>query len=325
MKKIIATTLLDYLKENNETKLNCFPIKLTDDIKEEVKKFNTSEELLRSGGFSIETLNRAAFGFTSDDIKTLEPKDLKIKWKQDLDNVKYEVDNYMKKIGETSPSRAMKLWAEDIDLTEPIDVSYELNKFYIEDGHHRYYAAKILNKPLNVNLEIKMNPIKLLAPKLSYDDFHRCVFNQVMSETNVIKENKYNHTQDDFGNDVVYTKGDYKIIVNNLISPTHITLWYDNYKGWEKVGALTVHISERRFSFDKDFEKYYKVSEIEIKKEHRNKGFGKIMYDILIEMRGDNIKGLYSYLPDRVNKTQIPSIYKHYKTIIDNDNEIIIF
>lgn len=56
------------------------------------------------------------------------------------------------------------------------------------------------------------------------------------------------------------------------------------------MGALTVHVSERRFSFDDDFEKYYKVSEIEIKPQHRNKGFGKIMYDILIEMRGKNIK-----------------------------------
>ncbi len=140
-----------------------------------------------------------------------------------------------------------------------------------------------------------------------------------------LNENKYNSSKDEFNNDVVYKKGDYKILVNSLDAPTHITLWYGNYKGWEKVGTLTVHVSERRFSFDDDFEKYYKVSEIEIKPQHRNKGFGKIMYDILIEMRGENIKGLYSYLPNRVNKTHIPSIYKHYKTIVDNDNEIILF
>ena len=67
-----------------------------------------------------------------------------------------------------------------------------------------------------------------------------------------------------------------------------------------------------------------KVSEIEIKPKHRNKGFAKLMYNILIEMRGKEIKGLYSYLPDRVNKTQIPSIYKHYKTITQDDYEIIL-
>ena len=135
----------------------------------------------------------------------------------------------------------------------------------------------------------------------------------------------YNITNDEFGNHMVYKKGDYKILVNSEYSPTHITLWYDNYKGWEKIGTLTVNVSERRFDFDTDFEKYYKVSEIEIKPQHRNKGFGKLMYNILIEMRGKEIKGLYSYLPDRVNKTQIPSIYKHYKTIIEGDYEIILF
>jgi len=140
-----------------------------------------------------------------------------------------------------------------------------------------------------------------------------------------LNEQVYNITLDDFGNYMVYKKGDYKILIDTQYSPTHITLWYNNYEKWEKVGALTVNISQRRFDFDNDFEKYYKVSEIEIKPQHRNKGFGKIMYNILIEMRGKDIKGLYSYLPDRVNKTQIPSIYKHYKTIIQNDYEIILF
>ena len=49
------------------------------------------------------------------------------------------------------------------------------------------------------------------------------------------------------------------------------------------------------------------------------------MYDVLIEMRGDNIKGLYSYLPDRVNKREIPNIYKRYKPKTEGDYEIIRF
>jgi hypothetical protein len=47
-----------------------------------------------------------------------------------------------------------KKWSEKINLSEPIDISYESNgyglKFYLEDGHHRYFAAKTLNKTLNV-------------------------------------------------------------------------------------------------------------------------------------------------------------------------------
>ena len=163
-------------------------IKITPEIEQEVSRFNTSEELLRSGGISIAALDRAAFGFFYDDIKTLMPNQLHIKWRDDYSNVLWEVQK---------SGLSKKAWAEKINLSEPIDVAYEKNKFYIEDGHHRYYAAKVLNKPLNVNLEIKMNPIKALAPKLSYDDFHREVFNQikgnVMNEINTINDNYIYH------------------------------------------------------------------------------------------------------------------------------------
>ena len=141
----------------------------------------------------------------------------------------------------------------------------------------------------------------------------------------IINEAKYSVEEDDFGNHMVYKKGDYKILVDEKESPKHITLWHEDDGKWKKVGALTVSVSERRFDSDSDFEKYYKVSEIEIKPQHRGKGFGKIMYDVLIEMRGDNIKGLYSYLPDRVNKREIPNIYKHYKPKTEGDYQIIKF
>jgi hypothetical protein len=166
LKKVIHNTLIEHLGKE----LNCPTIEITDEIVNEVRQFNTSEELLRSGGISIEALDRAAFGFSSDDIKTLQPHQLHIKWKDDAENVKFEIKK--------SSSNA-KEWATKINLQEPIDVSYEKEKFYVEDGHHRYFAAKILGKPLNVNLEIKMNPIIKLAPDLEYDDFHRCVFQQV--------------------------------------------------------------------------------------------------------------------------------------------------
>jgi len=156
---------------------DCNDVQITQEIFDEVNNFNSDEELLRSGGISIDALDRAAFGFSSEDIKSLMPNKLNIKWRDDLDNVKWEI----KKSG-LSP----KKWALSVDLSEPIDVSYwkdENHKegFYIEDGHHRYAAAKILNKTLNVNLEIKVNPIIKLAPNLSYDDFHRCVFFKVKS------------------------------------------------------------------------------------------------------------------------------------------------
>jgi hypothetical protein len=73
-----------------------------------------------------------------------------------------------------------KKWSEKINLSEPIDISYESNgyglKFYLEDGHHRYFA-ETLNKTLNVNLEA--NPITKITNKLGYDEFHRCLFKQI--------------------------------------------------------------------------------------------------------------------------------------------------
>lgn len=188
LKKFIKTTFREFLNEsrNNELKIHSEYI---NDLKGELSKFKTDEELLRNGGISIETLDRLAHGFSEEDIKTINPNDLKIKWIDDLENVKYEI----KQSGLTP-----KQWASKIKLTEPIDVSYwEDNKymrgFYIEDGHHRYMAAKILNKPLNINLEIKVNPIKTIAPNMGYDELHRYIFN-LYKTNNIIKESIDNNT-----------------------------------------------------------------------------------------------------------------------------------
>ena len=158
-----------FLRENLEP---CQKIKLTNEVIDYVNKFNTDEELLRAGGL--------AFGFSDQDIKTIYPKKLKIKWLDDLENVHYEV----KKSG-LSPIN----WSKKISLKTPIDVSYEFRNnnldFYVEDGHHRYFAAMTLNKPLNVNLEIKASPLLYIGDgTISYDNFHRCIFKQVKNNLN---------------------------------------------------------------------------------------------------------------------------------------------
>ena len=149
----------------------CKPIQLSDEMKEEMSRFNSDEEFLRAGGFSIEALDRAAYGFADTDIQTLMPNQLKIKWREDMANVMWE---------QNKSGLSKKEWAKKINLTEPIDVVYEKNNFYIDDGHHRFYAAKILNQPLNVTLTIKQNPITTLGYN-DYDKFHRCAFKQYKS------------------------------------------------------------------------------------------------------------------------------------------------
>jgi len=167
--------------------LNISDEKFIPELKKFISKFESDEQLLRSGGIPIDLLDRLAHGFSEDDLTTITPDKLKIKWKDDLENVKWEI----RQSGLTP-----KKWAEKINLSEPIDVTFREDKehkkgFYLEDGHHRYMAAKILGKPLNMNLEIRTSPIMTIAPNMSYDDFHRYVFNKlntkITNETNSIK------------------------------------------------------------------------------------------------------------------------------------------
>jgi hypothetical protein len=168
---IIKVKIREFLNESVNKELN-INLNYINELKNELSNFKTDEELLRNGGISIETLDRLAYGFSEEDVKILAPEQLKIKWKTDLENVKYEIQQ---------SGLTPKQWASKINLSKPIDVSYwEDDKhkrgFYVEDGHHRYTAAKILKKPLNVNLEIKVNPIKVISPNMGYDDFHRYIF-----------------------------------------------------------------------------------------------------------------------------------------------------
>lgn len=144
-------------------------IELNDEVLSYARKFNSLEEFLRSGGLPIDLLDRLAFGFSDEDIKTLSPSQIKIKWKEDLENVLWEIEK----------SGLSKIqWSKKINLSEPVDVSFEKNNFYLEDGHHRYVAAKILKKPLNVNLEIKSSPVKKINPNISYDKLMTLIFNK---------------------------------------------------------------------------------------------------------------------------------------------------
>jgi GNAT superfamily N-acetyltransferase len=147
-----------------------------DDLSTQAQKYNSSEEWLRAGGPDIDSLDEMAFGFSEKSLKTLSPKDLNIKWKEDMVNVEHVI----KKSGKSETE-----WAKGVNLEEPIDVVFENGKFYVDDGHHRYTAAKILNKDLNINLEIKDKPIaKITGTKdYNYDDFVRGLWDETNTKT----------------------------------------------------------------------------------------------------------------------------------------------
>ena len=97
----------------------------------------------------IDLTDKIAFGFSADEITKLNPSRLTVKWQDDFDNAGFQQEK---------SGLSKKGWARTVNLSEPIEVSYDGYKFNIEDGHHRYYAALILNKVLPVSLEIKANP-----------------------------------------------------------------------------------------------------------------------------------------------------------------------
>jgi predicted GNAT family acetyltransferase len=113
-------------------------------------------------------------------------------------------------------------------------------------------------------------------------------------------ERTYN---DDGNKKVVYSTKDYKIAVDDVNNARYITLWFVNslFDIDVKVGSLTLYKTEDDF---------LKVQEIDIQKSHRGKGMATKMYLMALKYSNDNIKGIKSYLPDRVNKKQIPKIYK---------------
>ena len=146
------------------------------DLIYELNQYDSSEGLLRGGGLSNELLDRLAFGFSEGDVKVISPNDLKIRWRNDLYNVKWEIE-------QSGMDEAT--WSKGVDLSEPIDVDYTEDLpmgysrgFYLQDGHHRYTAAKILGKKLNVKLLIKLNPIKEISDSLGYDELHRVLYDK---------------------------------------------------------------------------------------------------------------------------------------------------
>jgi len=294
--------IIKIIKEEIENS-KCPTIKLNQDVIDFVKKFKSSEDLLRSGGIDIDILDKLAFGFNEIEIKKINPILLKIEWKDDIENVKYEI-----KHSKLTP----KQWASNIDLTEPIDVDFkEINGkrgFYIQDGHHRYTAAKILNKELNVNLNIKINPIKELAPYLSYDEFHRCIFNQV------------NNLNEDFSK--VDKSNIYKILDDYDVKDYHIDYYYgqDNYIATLYKKNENKPLAEVRYRIYNN-----EINITIIKSLVKGKGYGKILMIYLAKKYGYEKLERSSLTNDgyKMRKVLDDLFNFDYKAYVESKNKLI--
>jgi len=152
--------------------------------------------------------DKIAFGFSQDDIISIPLKNIKIKYKGDMDNVTgFSMKDYFKN--------------KPFSKLPPIEVSYNKGKFYIEDGHHRYgYAKELKLKNIDVKIEdIKDNPILALGFK-SIDDIIK--LKKQMNEDIVIplekgmpfKYGKFKNKQAIYDHSYVNEKGDLILVTD---------------------------------------------------------------------------------------------------------------
>jgi len=116
------------------------------------QKRYTREELER---MDIDDLDRMAYGHVDGETVTLRPDQIKIKYPGDLENPQ---DKFEK--------QGMK-WVRSVDRSEPVDVSIgQDGEFYLEDGHHRWFAAQKLNEPITAKIErITGKPIETILQR----------------------------------------------------------------------------------------------------------------------------------------------------------------
>ena len=97
---------------------------------------------------------------------------------------------------------------------------------------------------------------------------------------------------------------------------TYLTLWDRNNK---QKGAIDASIINK-----KDYGKRAKINLVRIDSGNRGSGLGQILYKVMLEWLPIDVKGIYSYLPDRSNKKQVPNIYnKLGGYVVDDDHAYI--
>jgi hypothetical protein len=114
----------------------------------EERHLYTRDELER---MDIDQLDRMAFGVASGDVVVLSPNQIKIKYPDDLENPAYRY------------GKEGMHWVLSVDFSEPVDVSInDRGEYELEDGHHRWFAARKLGKKLHARVEVKANTINYI-------------------------------------------------------------------------------------------------------------------------------------------------------------------
>jgi predicted GNAT family N-acyltransferase len=120
-----------------------------------------------------------------------------------------------------------------------------------------------------------------------------------MKITDLFEDSKYPYTWNE--KNIIWDNGLFFIAVNNTSNPTYFTIWTDENK---KIGVLALS------PITKKQEKWMKVDTVDIDSKYRGNGLGVEVYRQALNVLPDDVKGIYSYLPNRSNTKQVPKIYK---------------
>lgn len=118
-----------------------------------MNKYITMQELYE---VPDEKMQNETYGWNHFELQDLNPNDIYAYnyCKEDMANVFFVIT----KAG--SPRKWAKKYVGE-GIKEPIKVAFcEDGKFYVEDGHHRWYASKLLKISIKAEVEIKRNVFK---------------------------------------------------------------------------------------------------------------------------------------------------------------------
>ncbi len=128
--------------------------------------------------------------------------------------------------------------------------------------------------------------------------------------------------KDDSGSPIAWEKDNYRITLYITSNYFNVYLMH-NEKPWKQIGSLKTKVSNKKIKGDTI--KYSEVISISLHKEHQQKGFGTLLYKILLKYLPDEIAGIGSNLLYRINKKAIPKIYEKlgYQSYNDGDFQLI--
>lgn len=112
---------------------------------------------------------------------------------------------------------------------------------------------------------------------------------------------------------VVGRVGSYRIAVNQSEDATYITAWTEDNK---KVGSLSLKSTLP----GEGLRAYAGIDYVGVDKKHQRNGLAMAMYRAALQYMSPKWKGIKSYLPDRVNKKAVPTIWRRLHGYLWPDN-----